>query len=138
MKKICLLLLLVIVSFLMIGCSGVTPNPPSDEYDEQNTQVSYIKVIPASAELSFGQSKKFEVKAYNSDNKLVAMDTSQIKWTCTYECVACGVVCSVSPLTGSTQTTFKATNSEKVGRFEVWANYGGTGGKWAKAIVQVK
>ncbi len=134
MKKICLLLLIVIFSFLIIGCSGVTPNTPGDEYDEQNTQVSYIKVTPASTELSFGQSKKFEVKAYNSENKLVAMDASKIKWTCTYECIACGVVCNVSPVTGSAQTTFKATNPEKTGSFEVWANYDG---KWAKANVTV-
>lgn len=137
-KSIFICLTFLFITLLFNGCStGIIPDPPDDQYDDENTELSYIKVIPSNVELSFNQSKKFEVKAYNLDDRLIAMDTSQIKWTCTYECIACGVVCSVSPLTGSTQTTFKATNPEKTGRFEVWVNYGGTGGKWAKAVVQV-
>ncbi len=143
MKKETLLLVLTITiittSILLIsGCIGLAPTTnPDEEYDNINTVLDYIKIVPGNVKIKFNQSQKFEVKAYNSDNKQIVLDVTKLKWTCTYECIGCGVVCSVSPIYNSTQTTFKATNPKKTGRFEVWVNYGGVNGKWAKAVVHV-
>jgi hypothetical protein len=142
MKKASILIFIVIVvvmAILISGCDGFAPNNnPNEEFDEENSVLDYIKVIPGKIEISFNQSQKFEVKAYNSDNKQINLDVSKLKWTCTYQCIGCGVVCNVSPIYNSTVTTFKATDPKKTGRFEVWVNYGGTSGKWAKAVVNVK
>lgn len=142
MKKIAVVILIGILLSIISGCNGIVPNTPNnnsgEEYDQVNTEISYLKVVPNKVEMSINETKKFEVKAYNSDNKLISIDVSKIKWTCTYECIACGVVCNVSPTHGSTQTTFKAINPKKIGRFEVWVNYDGVNGKWAKADVIVK
>lgn len=138
MKKIILSLLLFLLGTILItGCDGFSPSLPNDEYDEENTELSYIKVIPSQTTMKVNQSKKFEVKAYNSDNKMIAIDASQIKWSARYKsCVIC-IEWKLSPIQGSTQTTFTPTNPEKTGKYEVWANYGGTGGEWAKAEVEV-
>jgi hypothetical protein len=139
-KKILILFILTIVitPILISGCVGLSPTTkPNEEYTEENTVLDYIKVIPGNAEIKFNQSQKFEVKAYNSDNKPIQIDVTKLKWTCSYQCIGCGVVCNVAPIYNSTQTTFKATNPKKTGRFEVWVNYGGVNGKWAKAVVNV-
>lgn len=143
MKKMNLLTYIYVIVFAVItilisGCDGFAPNNPNEEYDYENVVLDYIKIIPSNVEMNFNQSHKFEVKAYNSDNKQIVLDITKLKWTCTYQCIACGVVCSVSPVFNSTVTTFKAIDPKKTGRFEVWVNYGGTGGKWAKAVVNVK
>lgn len=143
MKKINLLvftsiMVFIVVTILISGCDGFVSNNPNIEYDEENSVLDYIKVIPGNVEMNFNQSHKFEVKAYNSENKQIALDVTKLKWTCTYQCIACGVVCNVSPVFNSTMTTFKAIDPKKTGRFEVWVNYGGTSGKWAKAVVNVK
>ena len=118
-------------AFLFTACEGIAPSTPDNEYDEENTELAYIKVLPGQAEMSVNQSKKFEVKAYNSDNKLIAIDISQVKWVAAYECIACGVVWKLSPTQNSLQTTFIPLDA---GSFKVWANYNG---EWAKANVQV-
>jgi hypothetical protein len=136
MKKVYVFLLIIALSvFLLIGCDGgFTPSPPNDEYDEENTVLDYIKVFPTQTEMNVNQSKEFTMKAYNSEDKLIAVDVSQVKWTCVYECLACGVVWKLSPTQGSLQTTFTPINTEKIGNFKVWANYEG---KWANADVEV-
>ena len=132
MKKLNILLLIIFLSaFLFTACEGIAPSTPDNEYDEENTELAYIKVLPGQAEMSVNQSKKFEVKAYNSDNKLIAIDISQVKWVAAYECIACGVVWKLSPTQNSLQTTFIPLDA---GSFKVWANYNG---EWAKANVQV-
>lgn len=139
MKKVYLSILIIFLSaFLLTACDGIAPSTPDDEYDEENTELAYIKVFPAQAEMIVNQSKKFEVKAYNSDNNLIALDPSQIKWVCTYECPSCGVVWKLSPTQGSLQTTFTPINPEKIGKYKVWAKFEGTEVKWAKAEVEVK
>jgi len=131
------ILIIFLIAFLITGCEGFNPASPNDIYDEENTVLDYIKVFPTQMTMNVNESKKFEVKAYNSDNKLIAIDPSQVKWACKYECINCGIVWKLSPTQGSTQTTFTPTNPEKIGKFEVWANYGGVEGKWAKAKVEV-
>ncbi len=135
MKKLILIIMIIFLSaFLLNGCDGFTPSMPNDEYDEENTELSYIKVLPGSAELSVNQSKKFEVKAYNSDDNQIEIDVAKIKWVVTYECPVCGVVWKLSPTQNSLQTTFTPLDT---GSYEVWAKFEGTEVKWAKANVEV-
>ncbi len=48
MKKVVVsLLMLFLVVFLMSSCNGITPSPSDNEYDEENTELAYIKVLPA-------------------------------------------------------------------------------------------
>ncbi len=135
MKKVyASFLILLLVALLISGCDGFIPSSPEEEYDEENTELAYLKVIPSQATMKVNQSKKFEVKAYNTDNKLIRIDVAQVKWVATYECLACGKVWKLSPTEGSLQTTFTPTNPEKLGSYEVWANYKS---EWAKADVEV-
>jgi hypothetical protein len=141
MRRIPNYLLLVLFIFLgllqLSGCDGFTPSGPNDEYNKQNTELDHIKVLPAQAEMNVNQSKKFEVKAYNSDDKLIALDSTQIKWSARYTlCYAC-IDFKLSPIEGSVQTTFTPTNPDKPGKYEVWAKFEGTEVKWAKANVEV-
>jgi len=131
---IVLLMTTFLITILLTGCAGISPSAPDDEYDQENIEVAYLKVFPSSATVGANQTKKFEVKAYNSEDKLVSPDLSKIKWACAYECIACGVVCNLSSRQGSLQTTFSA---ERTGEYEVWAKFEGTENKWAKAVVQV-
>lgn len=133
-KTVVLLLVTYFIVFLITGCDGFTPSIPDDEYDEVNTTLAYIKVLPALADMKINQSKKFEVKAYNSESKLISIDPSQVQWSARYtSCYLC-VEWKLSPTKGSTQTTFTPENPEKTGKYEVWANYKD---KWAKATVEV-
>jgi hypothetical protein len=119
-----MLIIIGIVSAIMAGCQGIVlDNNSGNEYDQVNTELAYLKVTPNKIEMNINQTQKFEVKAYNFDNRLIVLDTSKIKWTCTYECIACGVVCDVYPMYDSAQTTFKITNPQKNGKFEVWVKY---------------
>ncbi len=139
MKKIYIPLLVVIflIAFLMCGCDGSIPSTPGEEYDEENTELAYLKVVPAGVEMTFNQTQKFEVKAYNSDNKLIALDLAQIKWSARYTlCYGC-LDFKLSPTVNSLHTNFTPTNPDKPGKYEVWVNYGGTTGKWAKTVVEV-
>ncbi len=146
MKKINLsifILILVILTeaILISGCSGFTPNTPnnntSEEYDEVNTELSYIKISPSHTIMSVNQSKVFEVKAYNSEGRLVAMDVSKIRWSARYtSCYFC-IEWKLSPAQGSAKTTFTPTNPNKAGKYKIFANYGGSEGKWAEVLVEV-
>jgi len=114
----------------MSGCNEFIPSVPDDEYDEENAELAYMKVVPAQAEMKINQSKVFELKAYNSDNKLIAMDITKFeKWIVMYYCVNCGVVWNISPSTGSFKTTF---TPYKDGKYTISAKYDG---KWAKSVV---
>jgi hypothetical protein len=134
MKKVyASFLILLLVALLISGCEGFIPDNP-EQYDEENTELDYLKVIPSQATMKVNQSKKFEVKAYNTDDNLIRIDASEVKWVAKYQCLACGKVWKLSPTEGSLQTTFTPTNPEKLGSYEVWAKYKG---KWAKADVEV-
>jgi len=133
-KKVIILLVIFFIAFIITGCDGFTPSIPDDEYDEENTELAYIKVLPTQADMMINQSKKFEVKAYNSDNKLIAIDVSMIQWIVAYECSACGVVWKLSLTENSFQTTFTPLET---GSYKLWAKYVGEENKWAKATIEV-
>lgn len=132
MKKYYILLIAIVTMLLLIGCNFSIPNFPNEEYDETNTILAYIMVFPAEVEMTINQSQKFEVKAYNSDNKIIAMDVSEVKWVAVYQCLSCGKVWKLSPTQNSLQTTFTPL---KTGKYKVWANYQG---EWAKAVITIK
>jgi len=138
MKKLYIPILLIIflMTFLMSGCDEFIPSAPEDEYDDENIELSYLKVVPAGVEMTFNQTQKFEVKAYNSDNKLIALDPAQIKWSARYTlCYGC-LDFKLSPTINSLHTNFTPTNPGKPGKYEVWVNYGGTSGKRGKKVIE--
>jgi hypothetical protein len=131
MKKVYTSFLIILLAVLLItGCDGFIPDNP-EQYYEENTELDYLKVIPSHVTMKVNESKKFEVKAYNTDDNLIRIDASEVKWVATYQCPNCGKVWKLSPAKGSLQTTFTPL---KAGSYEVWANYMG---KWAKADVEV-
>ncbi|MCC7574949.1 hypothetical protein KO361_05130 [Candidatus Woesearchaeota archaeon] len=136
MRKVSLsLIVIIMIMFLITGCDGFMPSPPAggnDEYDQENIELAYLKIIPAQVEMKVNQSKKFEIKAYNSDDKLIKMDISKFeKWVAMYSCVGCGIVWGISPITGSFQTTF---TPYKAGRYTISAKYDG---EWVQIVVYV-
>jgi hypothetical protein len=134
MKKVYLFILIItLLIFFIIGCNGFTPSPPiEEEYDQENTELSYLKIIPEQVEMKVNQSQIFELKAYNSDDKLIAMDIAKFeKWVAMYSCFGCGIVWDISPITGSFQTTFTPYKS---GRYTISARYDG---EWAQIVVYV-
>ena len=137
-KSIMLLLVTALMVILLIsGCDGIISNNPNPDYDEANTVVSYFKVTPAKIEMKVNQSQKFEVKGYNSDNRLVKIDLSKIEWRGKFECGHCGQVWKLSPARNSQETSFTPKNK---GKYWVYVKYEESEGitKWANADVVAK
>ena len=130
----------ILAAFFLTGCDSGSFSPPlpgGEDYEEENSEIAYIKVSPAKSEMKFNQSKTFEVKAYNSDKKLVKLSAEKIKWSAKYtKCVACRDF-KLSPIEGSLYTTFTPNNPKKPGLYEVWAKLEGDEVKWGKATVDV-
>ena len=130
-KKISILIFFILGIFIVInsGCTLVTP--PEDD-DNTNYIVSYIHVKPSSVTMQLGSSKQFELVAYDSEDKLIPVNASEVEWVASYECLVCGKVWKLSPESGSKTTTF---TPEKEGEYHIWANYKG---KWDDSVVQVE
>ncbi len=123
-----------LIPIFLTGCDGFSPLMPEEIYDEENPVLEYLKVLPSSVEMTVNQSKKFEVKAYNSEDKLIKINISQLKWFAKKkECLVC-VSWKLSTTQNSFQTTFTPLDT---GSYEVWAKYEGTENKWSKADVEV-
>lgn len=122
----------VITAIIISGCGSIISDITGEKYDEENTELSYLKIFPAKIDMKVNQSKVFEIKAYNSENRLIAMDIAKFeKWVAMYACAACGIVWDICPITGSFQTKF---TPHKVGRYTVSAKYDGV---WIQSIVYV-
>ena len=120
-EKFTLLVLLGVVSLFLIfscGCTYVAPDIVDEDYD--NYIVSYIKVTPKTATMNVNASKSFEVKAYDSEDNLIPIDSSEVDWAVTYECLVCGKVWKLNPESGSTSTYF---TPEKEGKYYLFAHY---------------
>jgi len=128
------IVVIITIAFLIAGCEGIKPSMPDEEYDKNNTELAYLKIIPSKADMKVEQSKTFEVKAYNSDNMLIEIDISQIKWVVEPSCWGCSVSWELSPKTGSLKTTFIPN---KEGYYWLHVNFGGEKGKWANADIYV-
>ncbi len=122
----------VITAIIISGCGSIISDITGEKYDEENTELSYLKIFPAKIDMKVNQSKVFEIKAYNSENKLITMDIAKFeKWVAMYACAACGIVWDIYPITGSFQTKF---TPHKIGRYTVSAKYDGI---WVQSIVYV-
>lgn len=137
MKKVNLLIFIVVAfvaAILLSGCDGFVPDDnPNKEYDQENTQLASLKIVPSTAKMIVNQTKIFEVEAYNSDNKLIAMDINKFeKWAVMYQCMGCGTVWNISPTRGSFVTKF---TPYRAGRYTVSAKYDGL---WDQIIVNVE
>ncbi len=62
--------------------------------------------------MQLGSSKKFELVAYDSEDKLIPVNGSEVEWEVAHPCWACGKVWKLNPESGSKTTTF---TPEKVG-----------------------
>lgn len=130
-----IILIMATASLIIAGCSGVIPGDISDGgYDQNNTELHHIKIFPDKLEMKVNQPQIFEVKAYNSDNKLISIDVSEIKWVVMYECSSCGIVWNLYPTKGSQKTTF---TPKKTGKYTIHANYKDDWGKADKVKVEV-
>lgn len=107
--------IIFIFSLLISGCNYVTP-----DYDSYI--VSYVKVIPSSANMQINTSKLLKVKAYDSEGISIPVDPSKVSWVVSYECLVCGVVWKLNPKSGSISTYF---TPERTGRYYVYAEYKG-------------
>ena len=115
-KKLIILLGTISVFFILnSGCIFVTP-----DYDSYI--VNYIKVIPSSAVMQFGSSKKFKLLAYDSEDNPIPVDPAEVTWGATYQCWSCGKVWKLNPKSGSITTTF---TPERTGRYHMWGHYKG-------------
>lgn len=116
--KLKLIILLGAISIFLIlvnGCTYVTP-----DYDYDSYTVSYIRVSPSSATMKVNTSKKFTIKAYDSENNLIPVDPSGVEWLASYQCVVCGKVWELNPESGSISTYFAP---KKIGKYRVFAHY---------------
>jgi hypothetical protein len=70
--------------------------------------------------MQLGSSKQFELLAYDSEDNLIPITGSEVKWEVAFECIACGKVWKLSPESGSKTTTF---TPEKVGEYHIYGYY---------------
>ena len=128
------MVMVVLTVLIFSGCDGFTPdNYPDKEYDRENTELAELKIFPAKTEMKINQSQTFEIKAYNSEGKPIAMDMAKFeKWVAMYQCVKCGTVWSISPTRNSFKTNF---TPHKAGKYTVSAKYDG---EWAQAVIYAK
>jgi hypothetical protein len=116
-KKIRILIFFILGIFIVInsGCTLVTPPD-----DDNNYIISYFNIKPSSATMPLGSSKQFELLAYDSEDNLIPITGSEVKWEVAFECIACGKVWKLSPESGSKTTTF---TPEKVGEYLIYGYY---------------
>ena len=114
-KSIIFLLLFCIIIIISTGCTYVTP-------DYGNYTVSYIRVNPSEAFVKINTSKKFEVKAYDSEDNLISINPTEVSWYFTFECPLCTNVGKINPENGSTSTNF---TPYRVGKYFIYASYKG-------------
>jgi hypothetical protein len=114
-KRVILLFTLCVIVILATGCTSVIP-------DDSNYTVSYIRVTPSEAYVQINTSKKFEVKAYDSENNLIPINSSDVSWDFSFECPLCEDVGEIKPENGSTSTYF---TPYRTGSYFVYAYYKG-------------
>lgn len=114
-KRVILLFILCIIVILATGCTFITP-------DYSNYTVSYIRVTPSEAFVQINTSKKFEVKAYDSEDNLIPINPSDVSWDFSFECPLCVDVGEIKPENGSISTYF---TPYRIGKYFVYAHYKG-------------
>ena len=103
------------------GCTTpVIPPDPDPDNNNNNNIVSYFRIKPSLVTMQVGSSQKFDLVAYDSEDNLVPITGSEVKWEVAFECIACGKVWKLSPESGSKTTTF---TPEKVGKYYIYGYY---------------
>ena len=114
---------------MSIGCNSSNPIipgiiDPNPSVNPDNNTVSYVKVSASSSAIQINQSLQFVVKGYNSDDKWVILDKSNVYswgWTVQGQCYNCiKPYVNLSPKSGSLTTTF---SSGKSGTFFIVVYY---------------
>ena len=121
-KRTTILIIFILGIFIMInsGCTTPVIPPDPDDGDNNNYVVSYFLIKPSSVTMQLGSFQKFELAAYDSEDNLVPITGSEVKWEVAFECWACGKVWKLNPESGSKTTTF---TPEKVGEWFIWGYY---------------
>jgi len=121
-KRTTILIFFILVIFIMINSGCTTPVIPPDPDDDDNNNyiVSYFLIKPSSVTMQLGSSQKFDLVAYDSEDNLVPITGSEVKWEVSFECIACGKVWKLNPESGSKTTTF---TPEKVGKYYIYGYY---------------
>jgi hypothetical protein len=119
-KKINILIFFILGIFIIINSGCTTSVPPPDPDDDNNYIISYFDIKPPSVTMQLGSSKQFELLAYDSEDNLIPITGSEVKWEVAYECIACGKVWELNPESGSKTTTF---TPEKVGEYLIYGYY---------------
>ena len=114
-KSIIFSLLFCIFFIFTAGCSFIIP-------DYSSGTVSYIRVTPSEAFVKINASKKFEVKAYDSEKNLIPINPSDVSWDFAFECPLCTDVGKINPENGSTSTYF---TPYRIGKYFIYAYYKG-------------
>ena len=121
-KRTTILIFFILVIFIMInsGCTTPVIPPDPDDDDDNNYVVSYFLIKPSKVTMQLGSSQKFDLVAYDSEDNLVPITGSEVKWEVSFQCIACGKVWKLSPESGSKTTTF---TPEKVGKYYIYGYY---------------
>ena len=115
-RKLIILLLVISMFFVLIsGCTFVIP-------DYSNYTVSYIRVSPSFAIMKVNTAKVFKVYAYDSENNVIPVDSSEVTWEWAFECPLCGEVAEIKPESGSVTTYF---TPHRTGLYHIYAYYKG-------------
>ena len=117
-RKLKLIILLMVIGMLLIliaGCTYVTP-----DYD--NYTVSYIRISPSFATMKVNTSKIFTVKAYDAEDNIIPVDSSEVSWELAYECPVCDGIGVINPKSGSLSTSF---TPYRTGLYHIYAYYKG-------------
>jgi hypothetical protein len=119
-KRITILIFFILGIFIIINSGCTTSFIPPDPDDDNNYIISYFDIKPPSVTMQLGSSKQFELLAYDSEDNLIPITGSEVKWEVAFECIACGKVWKLSPESGSKTTTF---TPEKVGEYLIYGYY---------------
>ena len=121
-KRTTILIFFILVIFIMInsGCTTPVIPPDPDDGDDNNYVVSYFLIKPSPVTMQVDSSQKFELTAYNSEDKLIPVTGTEVEWEVGFECWVCGKVWKLSPESGSKTTTF---TPEKVGKYYIYGYY---------------
>ena len=119
-KKINIIIFLILGIFIVINSGCTTSVVPPDPDDDNNYIISYFDIKPSSVTMQLGASKQFELLAYDSEDKVIPITGSEVKWEVAFECIACGKVWKLSPESGSKTTTF---TPKKVGEYRIYGYY---------------
>lgn len=113
-KKLIIFIVIIYLFFIFSsGCTYVTS-------DYNDYTVNYIRISPSFTTIKVNTSKVFKVYAYDSEDNVIPVDSSEVTWEWAFECPLCGVVAEVNPKSGSVITSFTPYRS---GLYHIYVYY---------------